>query len=450
MQRLGKNLSGSKANRELRLAVETDIPALEQLIPLSVRALQAAHYSPAQMEAALGPVFGVDRQLILDGTYFVAEEQGQIVGCGGWSRRKAMFGGDRDRAGEDGLLDPKSDPARIRAFFIHPNWARRGIGRSILVACEAAIRQARFQKIELVATLTGEPLYAANGYSVVECYEVPMSDGLALPVVKMAKTFMQRLGKNDGGYFGEQIVIRDILREMKLAAQERGWSSEIFHSEEGFYLYALTRPPSRTTIHAPRIYISTGIHGDEPAGPLAALRLMKENKWPDNAEIVLLPCLNPVGFVKNQRENGQHIDLNRDYLQPQSPEIRAHIEWLENQSPFDLCLCLHEDWESHGFYVYELNPDHKPSLAEAMVEAVTEVCPVDQSEIIEGREARGGIISPNLDPRTRPLWPESFWLLQNKTRLSYTLEAPSDFELDVRVNALVAATQAALMPATSD
>lgn len=187
MQRLGKQLGEPKTNWPLRLACEKDIPALEVLIPLSVRVLQAAHYSTAQMEAALGPVFGVDRQLILDGTYFIVEEHGQILGCGGWSRRKAMFGGDRDRAGEDGLLDPKSEPARIRAFFIHPYWARRGIGRSILAACEAAIYQAGFQTIELVATLAGEPLYAANGYSVVERYEVPMSDGLTLPVVRMVK-----------------------------------------------------------------------------------------------------------------------------------------------------------------------------------------------------------------------------------------------------------------------
>jgi GNAT superfamily N-acetyltransferase len=173
----------------LRLAREPDIPALEILIPLSVRTLQAAHYSPAQMEAALGPVFGVDRQLILDGTYFVVELQRQIVGCGGWSRRKAMFGGDHDRPGEDALLDPKRDAARIRAFFIHPNFARRGIGRNILIACEAAIQKAGFESAELVATLTGEPLYASFDYTVIERYEVPMSGGLTLPVVKMAKHF---------------------------------------------------------------------------------------------------------------------------------------------------------------------------------------------------------------------------------------------------------------------
>ncbi|HEY2329115.1 MAG TPA: GNAT family N-acetyltransferase, partial [Verrucomicrobiae bacterium] len=166
-----------------------DIPALEALIPLSVRTLQAAHYSSAQMEAALGPVFGVDRQLISDGTYCVVEQRNQLVGCGGWSRRKAMFGGDHDRLGEDALLDPKHDPARIRAFFVHPDHARRGIGRSILVACETAIQRAGFQSADLVATLTGEPLYAAFGYTVIERYEIPMLAGLALPVVRMAKRF---------------------------------------------------------------------------------------------------------------------------------------------------------------------------------------------------------------------------------------------------------------------
>jgi GNAT superfamily N-acetyltransferase len=123
-----------------RLAREEDIPALEALIPISVRALQAMHYSRAQMEAALGPVFGVDRQLIRDGTYFVVERDGQIVGCGGWSKRNSLFGGDSGRSSEDALLNPECGSARIRAFFVHPAWARRGIGRGILAACESAIK----------------------------------------------------------------------------------------------------------------------------------------------------------------------------------------------------------------------------------------------------------------------------------------------------------------------
>jgi GNAT superfamily N-acetyltransferase len=189
VQKFGKHYGEQKTSWKLRLAREQDIPALEKLIPLSVRTLQAAHYSAAQIEAALGPVFGVDRKLISDGTYFVVEQRNQIVGCGGWSFRKAMFGGDRDRPGEDARLDPNCDPARIRAFFVRPDFARRGIGRSILVACETAIQRAGFQSAELVATLTGEPLYAAFDYTVIERYEVPMSAGLTLPVVRMTKRF---------------------------------------------------------------------------------------------------------------------------------------------------------------------------------------------------------------------------------------------------------------------
>lgn len=171
----------------LRHATDADIPVLEALIPLSVRSLQAAHYSNEQMEAALGPVFGVDRQLISDGTYFVVEHEGEIIGCGGWSRRKAMYGGDRGRAGEDALLDPVTDPARIRAFFVHPDFARRGIGRRLLAECEAAIRAAGFNRMELVATLTGEPLYASAGYEVLERCDAPLPNGLVLPTVRMGK-----------------------------------------------------------------------------------------------------------------------------------------------------------------------------------------------------------------------------------------------------------------------
>jgi GNAT superfamily N-acetyltransferase len=175
------------ANWFPRLATDADIPELEALIPLSVRALQAAHYSDAQMDAALGPVFGVDRQLIRDRTYFIVEDTGRIVGCGGWSKRKTLYGGDRERAGEDAELNPQIDPARIRAFFVHPDWSRRGIGRSILLHCEAAALSAGFRHAELVATLTGEPLYARFGYTVIERYEAPMSNGLSLPVIRMAK-----------------------------------------------------------------------------------------------------------------------------------------------------------------------------------------------------------------------------------------------------------------------
>jgi N-acetylglutamate synthase-like GNAT family acetyltransferase len=170
-----------------RLAQAHDIPVLEQLIRLSVRALHVDCYSTAQVEAALGPVFRVDRQLIQDGTYFVVERAGEVVGCGGWSRRHSLFGGDHARVGPNIELDPDRDPARIRAFFVHPDWARQGIGSTLLAACEQAIREAHFHAVELVATLVGEPLYSAFGYAAVERYEVPLTNGLGLPVVRMTK-----------------------------------------------------------------------------------------------------------------------------------------------------------------------------------------------------------------------------------------------------------------------
>ena len=255
---------------------------------------------------------------------------------------------------------------------------------------------------------------------------------------------MERLGKNHGGYRGETIDIGAVLREIEATAPPRGWISEKFGRQGEFDLSAFRRPPARTAHPAPRIYLSAGIHGDEPAGPLAALKLMQEDHWPENVEIRLLPCLNPTGFTLNQRGNPDGLDLNRDYLNAKSTEVRAHLAWLEHQPRFDLCLCLHEDWESHGFYLYEQNPDRKPSLAQKIIEAVQKVCPIDRSESIEDRPAQGGIIRPKLDPRTRPQWPEAFYLIMHKARQGYTLEAPSDFPLATRVPALVAGVRAAL------
>ena len=128
---------------------------------------------------------------------------------------------------------------------------------------------------------------------------------------------VQKLGKNHGGYHGDTIDIRAVLRDVQASAQAHGWFPEIFHEAGGFKWLAL-RHSSPVTRHPSRIYISTGIHGDEPAGPLAALKLVHENRWPKNAEIYLLPCLNPAGFTLNQRGNANDIDLNRDYRNPKS------------------------------------------------------------------------------------------------------------------------------------
>ena len=170
-----------------RRARESEIPALEELIRLSARALQTPFYSQTQIDAALGPVFGVDRQLISDGTYFAVEGGRRIIGCGGWSRRGALFGSDRGRVGVEPLLDPARDAARIRAFFVDPDWARQGIGSSLLATCEAALQAEGFWRASLVATLAGEPLYAKFGYAATERYEIPLRAAPALPVVRMEK-----------------------------------------------------------------------------------------------------------------------------------------------------------------------------------------------------------------------------------------------------------------------
>jgi len=274
---------------------------------------------------------------------------------------------------------------------------------------------------------------------------------------------LRRLGRNVNGYFGETINIGAVLTDCVSAAQAQGWAIEEIPAGEKLSLLALTRASGPADKHAPqggaptteasslptpatakRVYISAGIHGDEPAGPLAIRELLQQGAFPAHLEFTLLPCLNPAGFVLNRRENGDGLDLNRQYHQPAARETRAHIDWLQRQAPFDLCLCLHEDWESHGFYVYELNPEHRPSLAESVVARVSAVCPIDRSEIIEGRPAHGGIIRPDIDPATRPQWPESFFLLTHKTRVSYTLEAPSDFPLPARVQALTVSVKTAL------
>jgi GNAT superfamily N-acetyltransferase len=171
----------------IRVATIEDIPALQKLIPQSARGLSQGHYTPQQIESAIKYIFGVDTQLIADKTYYVAEAEGQVVGCGGWSKRKTLYGGDQMKAEQDPLLDPEQDAGRIRAFFIHPDWARRGIGRRIIQACEEAAKVDGFTRMELGATLPGEPLYAAMGYEVTDRFDIAMGDGTILPCAHMKK-----------------------------------------------------------------------------------------------------------------------------------------------------------------------------------------------------------------------------------------------------------------------
>jgi len=191
--------SKSETSFRIRKAVQSDVAVVERLIQVSVRGLQAQDYTSAQLESALATVYGVDTQLIDDGTYLVAETSHpvavqndvitprQIVGCGGWSKRNTLYGGDRWAKRDDQLLDPLRDAAKIRAFFVDPAWVRRGIGSMILDACETAAKAAGFTRFEMGATLSGVPLYRARGYLELESLEVPLKNGESLKIVHMSK-----------------------------------------------------------------------------------------------------------------------------------------------------------------------------------------------------------------------------------------------------------------------
>jgi GNAT superfamily N-acetyltransferase len=177
----------------VRLAIDADIPSLHALIESSVRVLQAGDYTPAQIEGALGTVLGLDTQLIADETYYVIEAatpsgEKVIAACGGWSKRKTLFGSDHAAVREPEFLDPATDAAKIRAFFVHPDWARRGLGTLLLETCENAAKSAGFTRFEMGSTLTGVALYKLRGYHVIEPIFVPLRNGESLPVIRMAKS----------------------------------------------------------------------------------------------------------------------------------------------------------------------------------------------------------------------------------------------------------------------
>lgn len=184
-------MGAEKPAYRLRLAVPEDIPALRELIDVSVRGLQARDYSAEQLDGALGTAYGVDTQLIEDGTYYVAADadgRTKLVGCGGWSKRKTLYGSDHGPYRDAGLLDPARDAAKIRAFFVHPEWVRRGIASLILETCEKAAYEEGFRRFEMGATLTGIAMYQARGYATGERIEVPLPNGLTLAVVRMTKS----------------------------------------------------------------------------------------------------------------------------------------------------------------------------------------------------------------------------------------------------------------------
>lgn len=174
-----------------RIATMADVPVLQELIATSVRGLSAQHYTPAQIEAALVSVFGVDTQLIADATYYVIDSPSGPAAAGGWSFRRTLYGGDQMKGGIDSRLDPDTESARIRAFFVHPRWARRGLARQLYSACVRAAIEHGFHTFELMATLPGEPLYAALGFSARERTSIALGGGVELPLVRMTRRILQ-------------------------------------------------------------------------------------------------------------------------------------------------------------------------------------------------------------------------------------------------------------------
>lgn len=171
----------------LRRANLNDREAIELLIAESARGLSRQDYSERQIESAIRTVFGVDTDLIIDGTYFVADNAGTLIGCGGWSKRRTLFGGDRFAARDSSELDPKLEAAKIRAFFVRPEYARKGVGRAILSLCETEAKANGFRSIELMATLPGVRLYNACGYEGTERVEYDIGEGATIEFVPMKK-----------------------------------------------------------------------------------------------------------------------------------------------------------------------------------------------------------------------------------------------------------------------
>ncbi|MFH1498246.1 MAG: M14 family metallocarboxypeptidase, partial [Verrucomicrobiota bacterium] len=196
---------------------------------------------------------------------------------------------------------------------------------------------------------------------------------------------------------------------------------------------------------APRIYLSAGIHGDEPAGPETLLALLESGDFDDRAGWWLVPVINPSGLTLGTREDAGGRDLNRDFKDLRTPEVAGLVGWLRGQPDFTACWCLHEDWEAQGFYLYELNPKDRPTLAPAMLAAAGQLMPIEAGDMIDGRPVAGpGIIRPVNDPLERVDWPEAIYLRAHHTSLSYTLETPTGLPLEQRVAAHTAAVRAGL------
>lgn len=227
-------------------------------------------------------------------------------------------------------------------------------------------------------------------------------------------------------------VIPDMIQNFRQLALDQGFVTEMLTEIDQHAIHAFRKDSPGTA----KIYLSSGVHGDEPAGPLALKRLFDEGFFDERATWLICPLLNPSGLVLGTRENKDGIDLNRDYLSLDTNEVSGHVNWLRQQGSLDLALSLHEDYESTGFYLYEINCIDCPSDAQAVLKAVSKVFPPEPDPVIDDHEVRlPGWIFHEPEADFPDQWPEAIWLAKQGTAISYTFETPSSSGLDQRVDA---------------
>lgn len=240
-----------------------------------------------------------------------------------------------------------------------------------------------------------------------------------------------------------KLNIREFHTDIEEAAKSAGFQIHYNGDDGAAALVTLTRRSKRKD---PAIYLSAGIHGDETAGRVSLLRLLRNRDFPEDVSWCIFPLLNPEGASRDQRSNAEGRDINRDYRHLSTREARLHAGWLrEHRARFDLAICLHEDCDTKGYYIYELNPDDRPSVAEPALASVEPIVGIDPSPIIEGYPCRNGVLYPSLVLDIRPHWPESCYLLAHHSPLVYTFEAPSIMPFESQVDSHLAAVKAAIL-----
>ncbi len=242
-----------------------------------------------------------------------------------------------------------------------------------------------------------------------------------------------------------RVNVDQLIAELRTAALASGFIVETYGLASGYPLHGFARANDGSIETPMQIYLSAGIHGDEPSGPGALLRLLQADALPHGHNYQICPCMNPGGLAAGTRENPEGIDLNRDYSNFNSREIAAHRDWVDARiASVDLALHLHEDWEASGFYLYELNLHNRPSRAPAILNAARTHLPIETAPRIDGRRAHGGVIRPRKIPEVPGGIPEAIYFQERFGGLNYTLESPSGLALEKRIQAMQAAVLAAI------